>query len=360
MRLYIIIYITLYINLLLNQKEYLMKIITIEEIEKSDWSKFVFNHPKGNVFQTPEMYEVYAKTKKYEPIFLAIIHNNNIQALLLAHIIKEFNRDFGSISSRSIIQSGPIFNENKVGLEALKLLLTEYDRIVKKRALYTEIRNMFDVSEFNHIFFESGFLYKEMLNFLIDLTKGRDLVWKDIHKTMRKNIKRAERKEIQIEEITNKGQISKFYTSLLEVYESARIPLADISFFKQIFKILVPKKFARFHLAKYNGEYIGGRLSYFFNKIIFAAYVGTSFNYRKLNVNALLNWRVIEWGLENKFETFDFGGGGKPGDLEGIRSFKRQFGGKLIELGRLEKVHKPLLKFISKKGFKLYRKFGIG
>jgi len=36
------------------------------------WSSFVYNHPNGNIFQTPEMYEVYKQTKNYEPIFFTI------------------------------------------------------------------------------------------------------------------------------------------------------------------------------------------------------------------------------------------------------------------------------------------------
>ena len=35
------------------------------------WREFVFDHPQGNIFQTPEMAEVYTKTKNYEPITLA-------------------------------------------------------------------------------------------------------------------------------------------------------------------------------------------------------------------------------------------------------------------------------------------------
>jgi len=41
-------------------------------LNPAQWSSFVYEHPNGNVFQTPEMYEVYENTKNYEPIFLAV------------------------------------------------------------------------------------------------------------------------------------------------------------------------------------------------------------------------------------------------------------------------------------------------
>jgi len=37
----------------------------IENIDREEWSKFVYNHPYGNIFQTPEMAEVYKRTKNY-------------------------------------------------------------------------------------------------------------------------------------------------------------------------------------------------------------------------------------------------------------------------------------------------------
>ena len=68
------------------------KIITdVNNVNKNKWSEFVFNHPHGNIFQTPEMYEVYNKTKNYEPVFLAVSDNDSdILGTLLAVIQKEY------------------------------------------------------------------------------------------------------------------------------------------------------------------------------------------------------------------------------------------------------------------------------
>ena len=40
-------------------------------IDKNKWYEFVFDHPHGNIFQTPEMYEVYQNTKNYEPVWIS-------------------------------------------------------------------------------------------------------------------------------------------------------------------------------------------------------------------------------------------------------------------------------------------------
>ena len=41
--------------------------------DTKQWSEFVLNHPRGNIFQTPEMAEVYRRTKNYAPVTLAVV-----------------------------------------------------------------------------------------------------------------------------------------------------------------------------------------------------------------------------------------------------------------------------------------------
>ena len=44
-----------------------MNVIKNNEIDKTQWYNFVKDHPKGNLFQTPDMYDVYQKTPGYTP-----------------------------------------------------------------------------------------------------------------------------------------------------------------------------------------------------------------------------------------------------------------------------------------------------
>lgn len=59
--------------------------------DTKQWSEFVYNHPQGNVFQTPEMAEVYRRTKNYEPVTLAVVDTktDEMLAILQAVMIKE-------------------------------------------------------------------------------------------------------------------------------------------------------------------------------------------------------------------------------------------------------------------------------
>lgn len=105
-------------------------------VKESVWADFVRNHPKGSIFQTPEMYEVYKSTKRYEPVFLAAVdESDNVKAMLVAHVIKEFESVLGRYSARAIIQGGPLYEETGEGFDALKMLMGHYNRVASQKAL---------------------------------------------------------------------------------------------------------------------------------------------------------------------------------------------------------------------------------
>ena len=68
------------------------------------WSEFVYGHPYGNIFQTPEMAEVYRRTKNYEPIVLfGMDGNGEIDAILLGVIRTERSGLLKSLTSWSMV-----------------------------------------------------------------------------------------------------------------------------------------------------------------------------------------------------------------------------------------------------------------
>lgn len=45
------------------------------EIDRIKWSEFVYNHLNGNIFQVPELHEVYQKIINYGPVLLAVVNS---------------------------------------------------------------------------------------------------------------------------------------------------------------------------------------------------------------------------------------------------------------------------------------------
>jgi lipid II:glycine glycyltransferase (peptidoglycan interpeptide bridge formation enzyme) len=64
----------------------------------------------------------------------------------------------------------------------------------------------------------------------------------------------------------------------------------------------------------------------------------------------------MNWCCHNGYKVFDFGGAGIPGKEYGVREFKKQFGGKLVNYGRFEKIYRPAIKKIIFFGLKMHQK----
>ncbi|MDR7665082.1 GNAT family N-acetyltransferase [Methanosarcina sp. Z-7115] len=336
-----------------------MSLVTID-INDEKWDEFVFNHPYGNIFQTTSIYDVYKATKNYTPIKICSIDEvtGEINGILLGVIINELNAilgsDFlGSFSTHSVVHSGPLVSDNSFG--TLSKLIVEYDKVAENKSLYNEIWNLFDRgSSFNNL---DNYIYEGHLNFLINLDQSEDELWREIHKARKKNINRATKGGVIVEEINNKKMIPIFYKLLKETYDNVKIPLADITLFESAFEQLVPKNMAKFFLARHEDQYIGARAVLTYKNFVHDWYAGASNNALSLYPNDFLVWHILKWGIENNYKVFDFGGAGKPDVEYGPREFKRRFGGELVNYGRYRLTYSPLKKKFTNFGFKIYQKF---
>jgi len=331
-----------------------MKILINEQVNKDEWNKFVYDNLKGNIFQTYEFYEIYKQTKNLEPVLIATKDDKEILCGLLAYISTEKPGIFSSLSRRAVIQGGPLYTTH--GKNFLNTLMKKYDELVKKRVLFTQIRNLFDVSDIKDILEKEKYVYEPHLNFLIDLTKPKDKLFAQLKKARRNGITKAKRLGVVIEEVDDIQEIDGCYNMLKQTYSYAKLPLASIDFFKNAFSILHNKDMIKFFVAKLDENKIGIITPLLYKKMIYDWYAGASREHLKYCPNDILPWHCIEWGNKTKFDVFDFGGAGHPDRPYGVREFKRQFGGKEVNFGRYEKINQRLKYKIAKTGFEVWKK----
>ena len=329
----------------------------VDSPDITQWSEFVYNHPYGNMFQTPEMADVYTRTKNHEPISLAAIDDstNEMFAVLLAVMIKE-RGILGSFFARSVIHGGPLFINDKRGRDAALLLLEGYKKAVTQKAIFTKIRMMHDLPQLSSILKEVNYEYEDHLNFLIDLTKDVDELWGLLYKSKRQAINKAKRIGVSVEEIEDKKLIPIFYELTRESYRNSRVPLADISLFESAFDLLVPKNMCKFFLAKYKDTYVASTCFLCYKRLIFDWYGGVDRDFSSCRANEFLEWHSLKWCSENGYSIFDFGGAGKPDEPYGPRQFKKEFGGKLVNYGWWIGIHSKTKYRTVMRFYDMYRK----
>ncbi|MHB2149526.1 lipid II:glycine glycyltransferase FemX [Calditrichota bacterium LG25] len=330
----------------------------ISEINLSQWAEFVEKHPNGNIFQTPQMFEFYQKVPNYTPyIFCTVDSKGEIVGILLAVVIKEAGIA-GFFSSRCIVWGGPLINEgdlDKRGL-ILNLLFKNLHDTVSKNSIYTEFRNLFDLHSEQNFFNNFKFKYEDHLDIHIYLNVSLDMLMKKMHKERRHNIRRAINKGVVFREVVDKKDIYYGYDLIRKLYDRIKLPVPSLFFFISAFETLQPEGSLKVFSAEYKGKIISIRFILCFRDTLFDWYVGTDQNYLKYYPNDFLPYKIMEWGIKEKYTLFDFGGAGKPNIPYGVRDFKLKFGGVLVNYGRYLRINNKFLYYLGKLGIKFYPK----
>ncbi len=325
-----------------------------EYIRTKVWSDFVKDHPKGNIFQTPEMYDVYLRTENYQPVLLTVVENDEVVGVLLSVIQKEYSGVLGKVTARSIIIGGPLIKDNNP--DVLKFLLDEYTQKIKDQVIFSQFRNLWNWGELKSVFSDTGYEYDPHLDILIDITLEEEELWSKINSKARNKIRKSMKSDIVFKTPEpTKEIIKKSYEIFQNIYKNAKIPLTDISLFENSVKILAEKNMIRFFCAYKDDQMIGVRIGLLYKDVVYDWYAGSLHEFYKFNPNDFLPYNTLVWGHNNGFKTFDFGGAGKPNVPYGVRDHKMKFGGELVEYGRYEKIHKPRLMSMAKAGLELYK-----
>jgi serine/alanine adding enzyme len=329
-------------------------------IDKSHWLDFVVTHPKGNAFQTPGMYEVYAKTKNYEPVLTVLVNDEGtIQALLMAVIQKDFRGALGFLSSRAIITGGPLVRDEDG--HALSLLIKSFTQSIKRKAIYIQFRNFSLADEnFNKHFILNGYSFLDHYNIVLDLRAGGDTLYNGFSRSRKKGIKKARAYNFTFDYNQEGKYLGEFYDLLTKTYFRIGLPIPERGHFTEITKVLTNKQYAIFTISK-EGRIVTALLTLIFRKTVYGYYMGTvndSDILRQKPVD-LLFWEVFRWAAERDFHYFDWMGAGTPGKSYGVRDFKLQYGGGLANFGRFERINKPIVYRISKFGLKIWKKIRL-
>lgn len=331
-----------------------MQIINRNQISRTALTEFVKKHPNGNVFQTPQMYDVYLNTPKYEPVFWAVAdEKNNILATLLAVICKEHSGLLGMFTARAIVWGGPLIKDDDPLV--LEFILQQYENEMKSRAIYTQFRNLWDCSENKELYAKNKFVYENHLDILVDVSKEEDELWQKVNRKGRNKIRQAYKKDVTVTVKNSNTALEKCFDILSDVYSHAKLPLPDLNFFRSLYNYLSEDTKFLIFTAQHNGEIIGCRLVLSYQDILYDFYAGSYYNCRDKFPNDLLPWEIFLWAKKNNYTVFDFGGAGKPNVPYGARDYKMKFGGELVNWGRFEKIHKPFLMKIGKLGLRFYK-----
>ncbi len=312
--------------------------IRISEKPDSNWNNRLIKSGLGTIYQTKQWAEIVSK-KWQKPLFLKFVDNK------------------GAITGQLLITSLSRF-ENKGNIGKFLKKLPSKKNIYK----WTYGPIIFDHKNINNIYKSfSDFLLSENCKvsgsehpllagpvsllkkiqikpwstFLIDLTKSKEELYKNIKKhNGRKNIERSIKRGVIIEEITDKTLVE--YQELMDDQRKSQgKERIDFQAGYESWKLLKPLGYSGF-LAKKDQKPIGGLLFSFLNDYIIEGGVARSEYDTENNLYSQdhIKWKIIEWGVKNKSNTYDLSGiklKDRSLKEQGIFQNKKKWGGKLVQ-----------------------------
>lgn len=164
----------------------------------------------------------------------------------------------------------------------------------------------------------------------------------------------------------NEEDIREWYEILRELYRTkVKTPLWPVEFFLEAYRQGVGK----FLLVKHEGKIIGGSMvvckglsvmgdGLRDNKSCVYEWFecGMNVEYKEQYPSVMATWAGMKYAAEHGCARYDMMGAGKPGVPYGVRDFKSEFGGELVEHGRYLCVTKPLLYQVGKLGVWLLKR----
>ena len=337
------------------------------EIDPTQWSALVGKSSTGTWFQQPEAYVFYARMPELlEPFVIGVTGDGlrvtgdgakeTLRAVCVGYVTKERSRLKQFFTRRAIIPGGVCLADDCSQAEAEALLVAVRSRLERK-AIYIETRNYNDYSRWKEAFAHAGFAYQPHLNFHIDCS-DRSAMDARLSDVRRRQLKKAAKSgaTVKSEGITE-AEVQEFYRILSRLYKTkVKSPLFPLEFFLTFLR----NETGKYLLVQYEGKVIGGMMCPIFanpeRSCIYEWYVcGLDSDYKEQYPSVMATYAAMDYAASNGIKRFDVMGAGQPGVPYGVRDFKSEFGGTLVENGRFVSVQNRLLFRIGSWAVKLIK-----
>lgn len=319
----------------------LVTILSYSEIDKAEWGALVVGAETATWFQTEAAYLFFASLPTMmHPFAYGVAEDGMLKGVVVGFVTVEQSRWRQFFTRRAIINGGPLLAED-ISTEALRLLLRRLREEVSKEAIYIEMRNFNDYSRWKDSFEACGFTYQPHLNFHLDCSEEA-VIQRNMHESRRRQVRKGLASGAVIEEAKTEQEVRDFYRILEQLYRrKVKTPLFGLEFFLAFFR----QSRGKYLLVKYEGKVIGGMMCPILEgRAIYEWYVcGLDEQYREQYPSVLATYAAMQYAVEHGLPRFDFMGAGKPEEDYGVRAFKAQMGGQLVEHGRFLLIAKPLL-----------------
>ena len=282
-----------------------------EENEREKWNMLVENSPHGTIFHTWEWLKIVEKHVNMRLYPIIGMRGSNIIGIYPLFLHRNFilRAVFSPPPWVAVPYLGPVILEyEKLKQDKRESVFIAFQRKVDEfireemKAHYSLIKTAPGILDARPLKW-NGYIVEPIYNYVIDLRKGADSVFKNFKKKLRQNIKRAKRRGISVEE-GSREELEWIYEAIVTRYEeqNRKISLSK-GYLIDLFNTFHPQNMKIF-VAKYNGKLISGAIKICYkNKLL--SWIGHAKAELRGIPNDLLQWEIIKWAVMHSLEYYE-------------------------------------------------------
>lgn len=301
-------------------------------------------------FQSPAYYELMKGLPEGEPFHQQLKSSAGDQTVILTGVRVANGGKLKKYFTSRIVIIGEPFTGADQNFNADKNIDWQFRKQVRKGSIYTEFRLLEPPGNID--FFQSlPFTYcLPYLNIFIDTTLSFPDLYSNLSVSKKRQVQSSQKAGAYVRAAGNESEVEAFYRILNELYtDKIKKPLIAREVLLRVFR---DKSIGEILLVVFDEKIIGGMLCPVYEKKeIYEWYIGClddEMKQYKVYPSVLLTWEAIRYAAIHGYKRFNFMGAGEKGKHYGVRDFKLQFGGNLVDAPRYIIVHKPLMYRLGK------------
>mgnify|MGYP000456884741 CR=1 FL=1 len=338
-----------------------LKVASDRDAEK--WDNIVETSPHGTIFHKwnwLKIAEKYTKSKLY-PI-IGYKGDSPIGIFPLFYFRKYYTKMIFSPPPRVLmLYLGPLITSNKNYSKIERIFINFNEKVNefithKLSCNYIRIRTSPGLVD-SRPFIWAGYEVEPLYTYIINLTKGIEQIWSGLKKELRKNITKAQKEGVKVEE-GFKEDLYFIESLLAKRFEEQGFHSGSPhyrNYLSELYEIFHPHHL-RIFVAKYRNEIITGQIVVC-HKDKLSLWTGSpKTSILRGSPNDLLQWEIIKWAHKHGFKYCEIM---DAGDNPRLRHFKAKFNPELFVWFSAVKYSSPIFKMLEKLAKTIYRSRSI-
>lgn len=318
----------------------------LREEDQAIYNSFIHDSPEALYEHSLEIKDLITRYFKFTPCYLVAKQDNHIVGALPLFRANSFIEGKRYVSLPFFPFGGVIGIDDDC-----KKALLEKAQEISKDGKFLEIRQK-DLL--------GGSLSKDFVkqspitDFLIELKNSEEEMLNSFSKDVRYDIRKAQKNNLKVKMGKDKKELNDFYKIYLNTRKKRGIPAWPYGLFEEAL-MTCDTAVAVIYLQD---KPIAAAFLFFEKEMIEYAFAGTDYKYNKISPYYLLLWKIIGYGIKNKYKLLDLGGSTKEMNDGNMYAFKEKWATIKKEIPYyFYSEEKKNLPFLGK-SFKLYNLYG--